>query len=116
MRKAIIAFALLSFNGCTALGIGAASGAAAGGVATAKAAENRNYGAGTYVATVLSNSLYVPAKALFAAGGAATSGVAYLATLGDRDVSGQIWRASVGGDYVVTPAVIEGDRKLEFVG
>jgi hypothetical protein len=51
-----------------------------------------------------------------AAGGAATSGIAYLVTLGSPSPSQSIWTASVDGDYVVTPRMIEGRDDVDFVG
>jgi len=70
----------------------------------------------TYVGSVLASAFYFPAKVLFAADGVATSGVAYLVTLGDSDPSREIWDASVTGDYVVTPRMIEGRDDVDFVG
>ena len=113
-----LALSLSAFSGCAALGIGAAGGAAGGSVASAKA-ENRapeRYSAGTYAATILGNAVYFPAKAIFATGGALTSGGAYLVTMGDRDVSRRIWKASVEGDYLLTPRMVNGDERVEFVG
>ena len=70
----------------------------------------------SYIGSVGASALYFPAKVLFAAGGAATSGVAYLVTLGDSDPAQSIWTASVDGDYVVTPSMIEGHDDVDFVG
>ena len=70
----------------------------------------------TYAGTVLANVVYVPAKIVFAGAGAATSGVAYIVTLGDTETSDSVWNASVGGNYVLTPNMIEGDEPVRFVG
>jgi hypothetical protein len=64
----------------------------------------------------LADVVYVPAKIVFAGLGALTSGAAYLLTLGDSSVSDDIWNASVNGNYVVTPSMIEGKKAVHFVG
>jgi hypothetical protein len=107
----------LAFSpGCALLAGGAAAGGAAGAVSSAKASERGNHSAGTYAGTVLANVVYFPAKVIFAGGGAVTSGVAYLVTLGNRNAARSIWDASVEGDYVVTPSMIEGRVPVRFVG
>jgi hypothetical protein len=113
---ALVAALALS-SGCAPLLIGgAAAGGAAGDVTSAKASEEADHSAGIYAGTVLANVVYFPAKALFAGGGALTSGVAHLATLGDRDAARSIWDASVEGDYEVTPNMIEGRDLVHFAG
>jgi hypothetical protein len=103
-------------SGCAVLIGGAVAGGTAGTVVSAREARHEDHSAITYVGTVLANVAYVPAKVLFAAGGAATTGVAYLVTLGDAEKSRPIWKASVEGDYVVTPSMIEGKEAVNFVG
>ena len=76
----------------------------------------RSYSTATYVTTGLSNVLYVPAKVLFAGAGAVTSGVAYVTTLGNERVTRRIWDDTTGGDYVITPGMIAGERPVHFVG
>jgi len=49
-------------------------------------------------------------------GGAVTSGMVYLVTIGDREPARTVWRASTGGDYVVTPSKLTGDEQLRFFG
>ncbi|MCO6430725.1 MAG: hypothetical protein J5J00_07670 [Deltaproteobacteria bacterium] len=115
--RSLLAIVALFMIGCGALAAGAAGGAAAGSVESAQAAESpQEHSTGTYVATVLSNVVYFPAKVIFAGAGAATTGVAYLVTGGDREVTNNIWNSSVGGTYVVTPDMIEGDESVRFVG
>jgi hypothetical protein len=70
----------------------------------------------SYVGSALASALYFPAKVAFAVGGAVVSGVTYVATLGDPQPSHEIWDASVNGDYVVTPSMIEGREDVDFVG
>ena len=69
-----------------------------------------------YVGSALANPIYFPAKVLFAATGAIASGITYVATLGRPQPSTEIWDAAVEGDYVVTPSMIEGNERVDFVG
>ena len=122
MRRSrlLYAVALLSLslytNGCFLLAAGAVGGAAAGTAVSAKEGQEETHGPFTYVGTVLADVIYVPAKIVFASLGALTSGAAYLFTLGDSSVSDNIWDASVNGNYVVTPSMIEGKKPVHFVG
>lgn len=108
--------ACLTQAGCAVLIVGAAGGAAAGAATSARESQKDDHSAMTYVGTVLGNVLYVPAKVLFAAGGAAVSGIAYVVTLGDASASSAIWQTTVEGDYVLTPDMVEGDRPVRFAG
>jgi hypothetical protein len=74
------------------------------------------YVALTGLGATLCTLVYAPTKLAYAAGGTLISGFAWLWTLGDRSVAGPILRSAVRGDYVVTPAHLEGRRGLEFVG
>jgi hypothetical protein len=98
------------------LGVSAAAGGAAGGVASARASRQERHSPAIYTETVLANVVYVPAKALFAASGAVTSGITYLVTAGSREPAGVVWRSAVDGDYVLTPEMIEGNEPVHFVG
>jgi hypothetical protein len=69
-------------------------------------------GVGATVCTLV----YSPIKLAYAAGGMVISGLAWLWTVGDTSVAGPIYTSSLGGDYVVTPAHLDGSRPLEFVG
>ncbi len=102
--------------GCVLLVAGVAAGGAGGGVAAAHSSEVQSHTPMTYVASVLASTVYFPAKVVFASAGAVTSGVAYLVTAGNTHSSNSIWTASVEGDYVVAPDVIDGSRPLHFVG
>lgn len=73
-------------------------------------------GAGSYTAALLSSLVYTPAKVVFAGTGATAAGLAYLITLGSKDVSGPMFDAAVNGDYVVTPSMIEDRRSPDFIG
>jgi hypothetical protein len=109
-------YAALMCCGCALLVASAAAGGAGGGVAAARESEAQSHAPMTYVASVLASTVYFPAKVVFASGGAVTSGVAYLVTAGNTQSANSIWNASVEGDYVVRPEVVEGSRPLHFVG
>jgi uncharacterized delta-60 repeat protein len=71
---------------------------------------------GDPVPLVFGNLLYTPAKLGFAAVGAATGALVYVATLGQSKTPHFIWRGSVGGDYFVTPRQLKKGRAPRFVG
>ncbi|HVO25016.1 MAG TPA: hypothetical protein VMW56_15445 [Candidatus Margulisiibacteriota bacterium] len=119
LRFAIVALLVavaVQTSACALLIAGAASGGAAGAAVSTQESREEHHGAMTYAGTVLANVVYFPTKALFAAGGAAVSGVSYVATLGRPEPTASIWNASVGGNYVVTPSMIEGKAPVHFVG
>ena len=64
----------------------------------------------------MASVVYLPAKVLFAVGGGLVSGISYIATLGSPQPARSIWDASIDGDYLVTPLMIEGNDSVEFVG
>jgi hypothetical protein len=68
------------------------------------------------IGAALCTLVYSPLKIAYAAGGSVVSGLAWLWTLGDTSVAGPIFRASVKGDYVVTPRHLDGRSSLHFVG
>ena len=70
----------------------------------------------TGASCVLANIVYMPAKVLYAAGGGLVAGAAYLFSAGDKDVAKPILDAAVGGDYIVQPQHLSGDKKLVFFG
>jgi hypothetical protein len=106
----------LETSGCALLIVGAASGGAAGTVVSAKHSREEHHSPMAYAGTVLANVVYFPAKVLFAAGGAVASGVTYVATLGRPRPTDEIWNASVKGNYVMTPRMIEGKAPVHFIG
>jgi len=75
-----------------------------------------SHSAATYVTSAVASVFYFPAKVLFAVGGGAVSAVTYVATLGNPYPARSIWEASVDGDYIVTPLMIEGSDRVNFVG
>ena len=65
---------------------------------------------------VLTNLLYMPAKMVYAALGGLTGSLVYLVTIGNLDVAEAVWGPSLGGDYVVTSAMLRGDQPILFTG
>ena len=70
----------------------------------------------TGASVVLANVVYMPAKVLYAAGGGLVAGMAYLFSAGDKEVAKPILDASIGGDYIVEPEHLSGDKQLVFFG
>lgn len=73
------------------------------------------YTAATGIGASICTLVYGPAKIARAVGGTVVSGLALLFTF-DPGIAGPILRSSVRGDYVVTPAHLEGRRSLRFDG
>jgi hypothetical protein len=73
-------------------------------------------GAGYGAAALFGNLLYIPAKIVYAAGGGLVGGGSYLVTGGNKQVADTIWRSSLGGDYVLTPEMIQGKAPVYFSG
>ena len=82
--------------------------------AAARAVDAKQVGVGA--ACALSNLLYGPGKLMLALLGTLTAGLGYAVTAGDVDVARKILDSSVKGDYVIEPAHLLGDKKLEFIG
>ncbi|MFQ5665288.1 MAG: hypothetical protein ACE5I7_02535 [Candidatus Binatia bacterium] len=72
--------------------------------------------AGYGTLAVVTNLIYMPAKLLYAGVGTLTGGLAYLVTVGDTDAANRVWSPSVGGTYIVTPAMLRGDEPILFSG
>ncbi len=66
--------------------------------------------------SAIASMIYSPIKVVYAVGGTALSAVTLVWTLGDAYVAGSIFKQTVGGDYVVVPAHLRGERKLVFLG
>jgi len=65
---------------------------------------------------VLTNIFYMPAKIVYGTLGLVTGSLAYLLTVGDGDAAMTIWNPSLGGTYVVTPAMLSSDEPILFSG
>jgi len=68
------------------------------------------------VTTVVANVVYIPAKLVYAALGGVTGILAYGLTLGSAATATDIWVPSIGGDYVLTPAMVAGEEPFYFIG
>ncbi len=62
------------------------------------------------------NILYFPAKLIYATAGATVGGVAWLVTLGDPEAAQTVWSSTLGGTWVISPAMLEGQTPVEFNG
>jgi hypothetical protein len=71
---------------------------------------------GIGIGSGLASLIYAPAKLIYAGGGTIVAGLAWVASGGDREVSGPIINAALLGDYVVTPAHLRRQESLVFVG
>ena len=63
------------------------------------------------VASVLGSAIYSPVKIPYAALGAFTGGVVWIVTGGKTEVAQKIWEPALRGDYVITPQMLQGDKK-----
>src|SRR5258708_349221 len=72
--------------------------------------------AGWGTLTILSNALYMPAKFCYAAAGGLTGGFAIALTGGDLETAEKIWVTSMGGTYVLTPGMLQGQDAIAFTG
>jgi hypothetical protein len=72
--------------------------------------------AGYGVLAVVANVFYMPAKIVYASLGTLTGGLAYVLTVGDDETAQKVWSPSLGGTYVVSPAILRGDEPLLFNG
>jgi fermentation-respiration switch protein FrsA (DUF1100 family) len=66
--------------------------------------------------SVLSNALYMPGKVTYALLGGLTGGLAYALTGGDAQTAQTVWLTSLGGTYVLTPAMLRGEERIAFAG
>jgi hypothetical protein len=73
-------------------------------------------GVGIGAGTVAGNVLYVPAKMVYGILGGITGGASYLLTGGNTQTANTIWRSSLGGDYVLTPDMVAGQKPIHFSG
>lgn len=72
--------------------------------------------AGWRVGSVLSTLAYAPLKAGYAAMGSLFGGIGWALSGGDPGIVDSVITPAVRGDYVVTPAHLRGERRLDFVG
>jgi len=65
---------------------------------------------------VVSNLVYVPAKLVYAGLGGLTGSMALGLTGGDLSTAQQIWEPALGGDYFLTPGMLQGEEAVSFAG
>ena len=68
------------------------------------------------LAAVGAGLLYTPAKVVYAIVGGMVGGFAYAWTVGDLEVAHHVWSTTVGGTYVLTPAMMRGKEPILFAG
>ena len=68
----------------------------------------------TGAGAALVNLIYAPLKMAYASGGLVVSGLGWMWTGGDTSISGPIYRAAVGGDYVLTPDHVSRNEDFTF--
>jgi hypothetical protein len=73
-------------------------------------------GVGVGAGTMAGNVLYVPAKLAYGLLGGIGGGAAWALTGGNRQVADTVWRSSLGGDYILTPDMIQGKERVHFTG
>lgn len=64
--------------------------------------------------TMLANVVYMPAKLVYATVGGLTGGLAYATTAGNYATAESVWKASMGGTYVLTPTMLRGEQPVTF--
>src|SRR5881296_2463501 len=72
--------------------------------------------AGWGALTVLTNVFYMPAKLGYATLGGLTGGLAFALTAGDLQTAETVWVTTMGGTYVVTPGMLQGQDPIAFSG
>jgi len=65
---------------------------------------------------VLVNLFYMPVKIVYAGLGGLTGGLVYLVTIGNESAAMATWSPSLGGTYVITPEMLEGEDPVLFNG
>jgi hypothetical protein len=72
--------------------------------------------AGWGTLTMLTNVIYMPAKLVYATLGGVTGGLAFALTGGDLQPAETVWVTTMGGTYVVTPGMLQGQETIAFSG
>ena len=72
--------------------------------------------AGWGALTVVTNVVYMPAKLVYAIAGGLTGGFAFGLTGGDLQTAETVWVTTMGGTYVVTPGMLQGQEPIAFTG
>ena len=66
--------------------------------------------------SVLATLIYAPLKLTHAITGSVIAGLAWVSTGGDNAVAKTIFNTAVGGDYIIAPDQVRGERKIRFQG
>lgn len=77
-------------------------------------AENLPEKIGLGVGSIFATTIYFPLKTTYAILGGITGGLAYLVTGGDLFTASFIWMPTIQGDYIITPDMLRGKRKIRF--
>jgi hypothetical protein len=95
----------------------AATAALVTGLVAAPPAHAGNWeDAGWGTLTVLTNFVYMPVKLVYATLGGVTGGLALALTAGDFDTAEKVWVTTMGGTYVLTPGMLQGQDPIAFAG
>jgi hypothetical protein len=84
--------------------------------ARAGADQSPGMGALLGVSSGLCTLAYTPVKISYAGSGLVVSGLVYLWSAGDAGRAGRLAKVVLGGDYVITPNHLKGERRLRFSG
>ena len=71
---------------------------------------------GVGVGTLAGNILYVRAKLGYGILVGITGGASYIITGGNQQTANTIWRSTLGGDYILSPEMITGQKPIHFSG
>lgn len=82
----------------------------------ARAQESFGEDAGYGSLAVLVNLFYMPVKVVYAAVGGLTGCLVYLVTIGNEGAAMATWSPSLGGTYVITPKMLQGEEPVLFNG
>jgi len=123
MRRLLLVGLVVCLLSATARAGGMSDTSAAGGAGTASgaaatSAKEPHYwsDAGFGFVAVIANIVYMPAKVVYGTLGLVTGSLAYVVTVGDSDTAQKVWSPSLGGSYVITPAMLQGDEPILFNG
>ena len=102
IRRSAVLFALVAFT----------AGAASGETRLEGVADRAFLG----LAAATCSVGYAPIKVFIAGSGFIVGGTAWLVTAGRREPALTIWERTGGGDWVVTPEHLTGDREFTMLG
>jgi hypothetical protein len=87
-------------------------------VAVAQRDEHPNYwaDAGYGTLAMVTSIVYMPVKLVYACIGGLTGGLAYAVTAGDIEAANRVWSPSVGGTWMISPAMLRGEEPVLFSG